>query len=153
MGTVREHVKSRMTEGDWRFGDDDYFDRYPSAEYHDLYESKGLTVELSDFFGSYQGDAAIVLSNDKGQYAVTVFGYGSCSGCDALQSCDTWQEVEAMSEAAVARLDWKESKSIVFQEMYDKMLDDDRKGDWYMFDPDFKEWVNTTLKEWAGVKP
>jgi hypothetical protein len=58
---------------------------YPS--YMQLVESYGLEVIESLMLGSYQGDILMVLRNDSGQFGLLVTGYGSCSGCDALEGC------------------------------------------------------------------
>jgi hypothetical protein len=44
-------------------------------------------------FGEYQGDNVAVLLNDNGELGLRISYFGSCSGCDPLQACDTADEV------------------------------------------------------------
>ena len=41
--------------------------------------------------GTWQGDYIYLLKNDD-KYSFYVIGYGSCSGCDALEACENDEE-------------------------------------------------------------
>lgn len=58
-------------------------DLYPSHE--DLVASFDVEVLLTEYLGSYEGDFFAVL-RDGGKFGLLIFGYGSCSGCDALEA-------------------------------------------------------------------
>lgn len=38
--------------------------------------------------GSYSGDTRLIYTDSNSRYGILTFGWGSCSGCDALQSCE-----------------------------------------------------------------
>jgi hypothetical protein len=61
------------------------------TEYRDLVEYTGLTVLAEQEFGSYQGDLVFIVRDDDGRTGAVVVGYGSCTGCDALQDV-TWDD-------------------------------------------------------------
>ena len=47
--------------------------------------------------GDWQGDYVYLLKNED-RYAFTVIGYGSCSGCDALEACESDEEFNELKE-------------------------------------------------------
>jgi hypothetical protein len=51
----------------------------------------------------YQGDALVLLRTDTG-YGFLVFGYGTCSGCDALQACDSYEDLESLIDNLIASM-------------------------------------------------
>ena len=53
----------------------------------------------------YQGDSR-VLFRDGERYGVLIFGWGSCSGCDALQACDTYEEVDDLRHQLEGEIVW-----------------------------------------------
>ena len=73
-------------------------DHEPS--YESLTESMGWPF-TGDYFGDYQGDYIAVLRDD-GRIGVLVYGYGSCSGCDAIQAeyqyGSNWRDQPAMRQ-------------------------------------------------------
>lgn len=56
-----------------------------SPSYWDLIASKPATLVMEESGDDYQGDTYAVLLGDDGRYGYLNFGWGSCSGCDALQ--------------------------------------------------------------------
>ena len=63
-----------------------------------------ITVSDDD----YQGDSYMLL-RDGETYGYLVFGWGSCSGCDALQACETHEEVEELKMELEQAIYWGES--------------------------------------------
>lgn len=49
----------------------------------DTFECQTI-LEADD--NDYQGDSYKLLKNTAGNYGILIFGWGSCSGCDALQA-------------------------------------------------------------------
>lgn len=82
--------------------------------YEDIVDSWGFEVMSIDQTGSYQGDYEVLLRDTDGKFGILVFGYGSCSGCDALEaaswSChgdeDDWSEVEALRDSLLEGIEW-----------------------------------------------
>lgn len=84
--------------------DGDYF--YPKVGYEELLADVA-DVEYSEDFGSYQGDSVFLLRHvPTGQYGFTVVGYGSCSGCDAMQACSSLSDLEALRDQMLAGIHW-----------------------------------------------
>lgn len=63
-----------------------YWDRPGNINYEDIIDSMGYWVEFQVDDVDWQGDIHVLLKNDKGEYGILTVGYGSCSGCDTLQS-------------------------------------------------------------------
>jgi hypothetical protein len=53
--------------------------------YGDLVDSMDVAVLLEGHDNDYQGDSFYLLKKGR-QYGILVFGWGSCSGCDALEA-------------------------------------------------------------------
>jgi len=62
-----------------------------SFSYEDLVERLGETV-LSASDDGYQGSSYFLLKSGD-RYGYLEFGWGSCSGCDALAGCESKEEV------------------------------------------------------------
>lgn len=149
MSIIRELKRAEATANGWRWGSVE--DDWPHCDYEDLFTSRGLTIEVGRTFGSYQGDIAMVLGDGQGRFAATVFGYGSCSGCDALEACDSWDEIEAMADQMTSGLEWRETRSEIYQELHDALVGD--KGlNWYYHDEEYTTWVEGDLKVWAEAE-
>lgn len=56
--------------------------------YQSLVESTGCTVVVAESDGDYEGSSLLLLHRGD-EYGVLLFGWGSCSGCDALEGCET----------------------------------------------------------------
>lgn len=56
------------------------------SDYVELLERvTGIKVVAEKYFGKYEGDIAAVVT-DGNRFGAVVIGYGSCSGCDALEA-------------------------------------------------------------------
>lgn len=88
--------------------------RSPS-DYMPLLCSLGDLVYKGDF-GSYSGDSVVLyqkyLPTGPG-WGFLVFGWGSCSGCDALQGCDSYQELETLREKLAGEIKWGTAEEII----------------------------------------
>lgn len=109
------------------------------ASYDDMFVSSGYEYK-SEYFGSYQGDIAVVFreGNRKGYL---ILGYGSCSGCDMLESvrpwcyhqdeCDCdWSGVQDLRDALIRNIRWDEPLP--------------KKGDpnyWWSYDDEVMIWL------------
>lgn len=60
-----------------------------------------LEVEQSD----YQGDTLYLL-RANGKYGYLQVGWGSCSGCDALQGCDDWDDLQRLANDLESDIKW-----------------------------------------------
>jgi hypothetical protein len=69
-----------------------YFDT--PCDYGPIIRSFGeVLVQVDD--EDWSGDTRVLLRNGD-RYGFLSFGWGSCSGCDALQACDSYQDVDQL---------------------------------------------------------
>jgi hypothetical protein len=74
------------------------------GDYLPLLESMGqILVKVDDH--DYSGDSR-VLYKDGDKYGILIFGWGSCSGCDALQGCDSFEEIEQLRTKLFNDIRW-----------------------------------------------
>src|SRR4029078_11844002 len=55
-----------------------------------------IVVEVSD--NDSQGDTRYLLRGPDARWGVLVNGWGSCSGCDALQACGSYEALDGLRE-------------------------------------------------------
>lgn len=108
--------------------------------YDDLLDK--FTIVNDFILGDYQGDYIYHLS-DGARQGYLVVGYGSCEGCDDLQSCETLAEVKALQESIINGIRWFNSTDELgaWARAYDF------EGQWYWHDPDFE----TTVKYFRNL--
>lgn len=78
--------------------------------------------------GDYQGDHFYVvtswgkLSTGKNgiRYGFLVVGYGSCSGCDSLQACDSWEELAELAQRIHSDVRWFDSLPLLVAFLEDR---------------------------------
>lgn len=102
---------------DWTEGDG------PSS-YTPIYEHLG-EVLLDVALGTYQGSTMLLLKKG-GLYAYHTFGWGSCSGCDVLQACDTWKDLQELVDHVVLEVEskWKTAEEVLlFLDSHDWEVD------------------------------
>lgn len=86
-------------------GESDWFD-YP-YDYKPMLESFGYTLLVKTDAGSYQGDSLVLYQNpEDNTYGILQFGWGSCSGCDALQACKSYDDLKELQESLHSRITW-----------------------------------------------
>ena len=107
-------------------------DGWISSDYSLLLESFGYEKLLQVDDNDYQGDSRVLYKNN-GQYGFLTFGWGSCSGCDALQACNSLEEVDQLRKELRNQIIWKSH-----DEMLRYMKEHDWKGD-YGYSPEFVE--------------
>ena len=114
---------------------------YPT--YEQLVESWGHTVISFDTTGHYQGDHEVLLRDAAGRWGITVIGYGSCSGCDALESVTPWGSdgdwslVVTLAESLAADVTWFDSTDAALAWIDAKLARDPNK--WWAFDDEVRD--------------
>ncbi len=81
-----------------------YPDKY-WCSYNPLLESFGYPILLQVDDCDYQGDSRLLFQNGDLR-GILIFGWGSCSGCDALQGCDTIDEVAELRDRLHDGIRW-----------------------------------------------
>ena len=79
---------------------------YHQPSYDELIDEFG-TVLLKASDGAYQGDTYVLLQYDN-DYGYLNFGWGSCSGCDALEGCGSWAELDELRDTLSDQIHWEE---------------------------------------------
>jgi hypothetical protein len=79
------------------------------SSYGSLIDSFGYENILQVDDDDYQGDSR-VLFQDLERIGYLQFGWGSCSGCDALQGCDTADEIDDLRYGLYDSIHWFRDK-------------------------------------------
>ena len=91
---------------------------YPKNEkwgYSDFYDYDPLLSLFGKILikvdeGSYQGDSSVLYKNGE-KFGFLQFGWGSCSGCDALQACESVNDVIKLANELQDSIKWFDSSS------------------------------------------
>ena len=79
------------------------------SDYQPMINAFGnVAVQVDD--DSYQGDTFVLYDND-GRIGILFFGWGSCTGCDALQGCRNIDEVQELCDDLQRDIRWFDSKA------------------------------------------
>jgi hypothetical protein len=71
--------------------DDDWF---CISDYQPILNSFG-TIVCQEDEKNWQGDSFVLYHDEENnEFGYLSFGWGSCSGCDALQACRKWEDVD-----------------------------------------------------------
>ena len=108
-----------------------------------LNEFGDILVQVDD--EGYQGDSRVLYRDGK-RFGWLQFGWGSCSGCDALQACNSVEEVQELMDELCNSIMWFDGpeEAIKFFESHDW------EGDysWHMDEQrEFVRLVLETLRE------
>lgn len=79
-------------------------DRFREDNYTPIIKSLGNVLILTEGDGR-RGDTFLLLEKD-GRYGFTVIGWGSCSGCDALLGCRTYDEADELISQIENEIKW-----------------------------------------------
>lgn len=80
---------------------------YGPGDYQPILSSFGIIVVQVDD-NDYQGYSR-VLYQDGNKFGWLQFGWGSCSGCDALQACTKMKEIQDLIDELRRDIKWFES--------------------------------------------
>ncbi len=83
-------------------GDGDRF--YGCGDYTPIIESLG-SIEVRHDDDDYQGDT-FALVKDSERYGYVEIGWGSCSGCDALQGAESYDDVDKLAASIANGVRW-----------------------------------------------
>lgn len=122
---------------------DDYF--WGASDYEPLLQSIGrILVRWDD--SDYQGSTVAVMER-SGQYGVLIFGWGSCSGCDALQACESYKDIADLRRSLFDSIQWGTAEDTIAW-----MGNHDWAGDWLgrHFPPTFVDVARQALR---GERP
>ena len=96
---------------------------YPDCKRESYFSAPGDYSPMLESFGSivlkvddddYQGDSR-VLYRAGYKIGYLQFGWGSCSGCDALQGCDSYAEIDSLMDGLQAAIIWFDSAQLALE--------------------------------------
>ena len=112
--------------------------------YDQLMESFDFEILLNVEQEDYQGDSLVLFKNkNTNEIGFLKFGWGSCSGCDALQGCESQQDLDDLQKELYDGIIWYEN-FLLFKN--------------YFFNKDWStEWIDSDLikeftKQLNGLK-
>lgn len=118
-------VKELYPDVEWTYG---------TGSYQPMVDSFGRVILQVDDH-DYQGDTRVLYEKD-GLYGLLIFGWGSCSGCDALQACTCIEDAENLRARLESSIDWKSAS-----ELLNYVLTHDWEGDYSGSSSEAKEFV------------
>lgn len=91
--------------------EDDWFDA--PYDYKPMLENlcDELLLKVDD--RDYSGDSRVLMRDASGRYGLLIFGWGSCSGCDALQSCRSYEEIQLLMDHLALEIHWEDSAALM----------------------------------------
>ena len=113
-------------------------------DYQPMLNAFGNIVLRIDDRG-YQGDSRVLYDND-GKIGFLLFGWGSCSGCDALQACGTIEEVQQLCDNLQNDIKWFEDKETA----HEWFCTHDWEGDYSWYEEETREFVSKAKEYLKG---
>ncbi len=127
---------------------------YPDIDvnYFELWDYQPIIDYLGEVLiqresGEYEGDIHVLLLED-GWYGFVSIGYGSCSGCDALKACDSYEDLETLILGIVNSVKWFKSS----QEVLDCILSEERKFSYYFHEESYQEFCEEAKTKLLQIK-
>ena len=119
--------------------------RYDYSEYQPMLDSFGkIILQVDD--DDYQGDSR-VLYKDGERIGYLNFGWGSCSGCDALQACETIDDVQKLMDELKGSIKWFLSSA----EAYEYFTAKDWQLDMSWHSDEGKEFVKKAFETLSNI--
>lgn len=92
-------------------------------------------VQVDD--DDYQGDTRVLLKKDN-VFGLLIFGWGSCSGCDALEACESIEDLQKLMDDLYNSVKWFDS----LDEAKDYILDSvNTETKFYYHSKEWREFV------------
>lgn len=109
-------------------------------DYQPMLEAFGkIAIQVDD--GGYQGDSRL-LYDENGKIGYLIFGWGSCPGCDALQACDSIEEVQELCDELQGDIKWFDSK----KEALEWFTTHDWEGDFFSRTEETNEFLQKCIE-------
>ena len=115
-------------------------DYFYIGDYQPMVDAFG-NVAVQQDIGSYQGDT-LVLYDNGGRIGFLVFGWGSCSCCDALQACNNMVEVQELCDELQQSIKWFANKEEALKWAKEK----DWAGEWFLYEEEGNEFVQKVIE-------
>lgn len=109
-----------------------YFCAHDYTPMIDLFGHVLVRVDDQD----YEGDTRLAYYKDN-KYGYLNIGWGSCSGCDALQACDNHEQVAELMKSLENNIRWFES----LNDLKEYIQSEDRKLNYCYHMKEWKDFV------------
>lgn len=139
MATAENIAEMKKAYPPWA-GDPEEFGYSQASDYGQMVSRLPGDVVVDVDAGSYQGDTFVLL-RDGDRWGYVTFGWGSCSGCDALQACSSFEEVADIYESLINDIHWEPSRLA----MLDWFKAHDWEGSWTWHDDEHREFLAKAL--------
>lgn len=114
--------------------------RYEWCDYQPMLDAFGkIVIQVKD--DDYSGDTRI-LYEKNGIFGHLIFGWGSCSGCDALQACGSYAELQELCDRLQESIIWFEDIDTAIK----WFKNHDWEGDFSWHDKNTNLYVEKALK-------
>ena len=110
---------------------------YPGITYSELLDGFEYEIVVQVDDKDYQGDSRL-LFKDGDRFGYLNFGWGSCSGCDALEGCSSFEEVEKLYQDLYESIRWFDNA----KECLDFFEKHDWEGDYSWYADEQKQFIN-----------
>lgn len=100
----------------------------------------GYEILAWETFGDWQGDYSLVLKNGN-DFGFVVIGYGSCSGCDSMEACETEEEYKSLISSIVSSIFWGTKEEVLA-----KINNEHDDNNWYRSDIGYEDSVSNLIK-------
>ena len=114
------------------------------SNYQPLLESLPGTIVIQVADDDYQGDSRVLYKNGD-EYGILIFGWGSCSGCDSLQACESLEEISELRDSLDQSIVWRSAS-----ELYEYVTAKDWELDWAWHADETKEFVEQSTQYLAN---
>lgn len=118
-------------------------DYFSTPSYRELIDSMEYEVLKEEMLGSYQGDYLFFLKNGD-RYGLLCFGYGSCSGCDSLEACNSESDVTSLRDSIHGDIKWFECKNDVLD--FIEKTNTKAFKDWWYYDSEGQKFLDFVLE-------
>jgi len=83
--------------------------------YENMIKSLGFDILVEVHDNDYQGDSRYLLRDrPSGRWGILIYGWGSCSGCDAFLACKSYKELDDLRLSTLQSIKWqKDAKSLL----------------------------------------
>jgi hypothetical protein len=119
-----------------------YFHYY--GGYGTLVDSFEVETVLDKHDNDYQGDSYYLLRNGD-EYGILIFGWGSCSGCDALEGAESMEDVTDLRDSLWNAITWRS-----FEDTATYVGHKDWEGEFYYYSDGGKEFI-AAVRGYFGV--
>jgi hypothetical protein len=109
------------------------------CDYQPIVDSFGEVI-VQDEDNDYSGDTRVIYYAD-GEYGFLNFGWGSCSGCDALQACRSEEDVNKLIESLEQDIEWFDT----LKELKEYLTSKDRAVSYYSHEENWPDFVVKVL--------